>query len=146
MKREGTMTQLVKYDEARRALQLASSVDEAKEIKDKAEALRSYAQQRGDIEMERWVAEIKLRAVVRIGELSADLEDGRGSNQHLPTNGKLLKSAVLRSAGISTSAAHRAERLAGHTEAVEAYIAKKAEQRRPVKYVAIQPYSRRTRH
>lgn len=42
------------------------------------------------------------------------------------------KSAVLKAAGISTSAANRAEKLAAHAEAVEAYIAKKAAQGKPV--------------
>ncbi len=59
----------------------------------------------------RWVAEIKLRAVVRIGELSAGLETGkgagRGKGKELPTGGK-FKAEVLKTAGISTSAANRA--------------------------------------
>lgn len=134
------MTQLIRYDEARRALQLARTVDEAKDIKDKAEALRSYAQQRGDIEMERWVAEIKIRAILRIGELSADLDkaqtQGKNGTVRLPASGK-SKAAALRAAGISTSVANRAECLAEHSAEVEAYISKKAEQRKPVKYTEV---------
>jgi 16S rRNA G966 N2-methylase RsmD len=133
------MTQLVKYDEARRALAIASTVDEAKDIRDKAAALAAYARQRNDIEMERWVAEIKLRAITRIGEISAELETAPGVGGHnrqaLPVDGKsVTKAEVLKRAGISTSAAHRAEKLAKHKDQVEAYIAKKTKQRRPVKY------------
>jgi hypothetical protein len=67
---------------------------------------------------------------VRIGEISAALErapsgPGRGKKS-LPVNGKTFKAEVLRSAGLSTSVAHRAEQLAAHAPKVEAYIAKKA--------------------
>jgi hypothetical protein len=77
--------------------------------------------------LQRWVAEIKLRAIVRIGEISAELETHERTRTDLhPINGKQTKTRVLEKAGISTSAAHRAERLAEHAEAVEAYIARKA--------------------
>jgi hypothetical protein len=52
---------------------------------------------------------------VRIGELSAELEKAPGAGGHnrkaLPTNGKSVKASALKAAGISTSAAHRAEPL-----------------------------------
>jgi hypothetical protein len=129
-----TTGQLVRYDEARRALEAVTTIDEAKDFRDKAEALRAYAAQRGDVEMERWVAEIKLRACIRIGEISSTLEDGRGANQHFPTHGKILKSAALKAAGISVSTAHRCEQLAACRDDLFAYIAQKASKRQPVKY------------
>jgi hypothetical protein len=54
-------------------------------------------------------------AYVRIGEISRGLETaphGPGRGKSLPTNGKPFKAATLKAAGISTSAAHRAEQLA----------------------------------
>jgi hypothetical protein len=55
-------------------------------------------------------AEIQLRAVRRIGELSKALETahkvGQGSEVQLPASGK-LKAAALKAAGLSTSVAHR---------------------------------------
>jgi hypothetical protein len=56
----------------------------------------------------------KVRAVVRIGELSRALETDqpRGDSGRLASSGNTAKSRVLREAGISTSAAHRAEQLA----------------------------------
>lgn len=52
----------------------------------------------------------QLRAVVRIGELSAGLEKAKplnGKGAGIPTGGK-SKAAILKTAGISTSAANRA--------------------------------------
>jgi N6-adenosine-specific RNA methylase IME4 len=65
---------LTRYDAARHALEAAATVDEVKEIHDQSEALRAYARQIHDAELEAWSAEIKLRARARIGELSKGLE------------------------------------------------------------------------
>jgi len=89
-------------------------VDEVKDVKDKAEALRLYARQANDRDLECWTAEIKLRAVRRIGELSAALEKvvtTGGGNVGIPASGK-PKAQVLDAAGISTSTAHRYEKVA----------------------------------
>ena len=48
------MHTLVLYDKARIAIQKAASVDEAKNIRDKAEAMRAYGRQIKDKELERW--------------------------------------------------------------------------------------------
>lgn len=134
---------LARYDALRNALQLVVRVDEAKDIKDKAVALEIYARQQHDVEMERWVSEIKLRAVMRIGELSKELEkmpakiSGAARGRGLPTAGKTSKSSILKAAGISTSAAQRAERLAEHATEVEAYIAAKLEQREVIKFTEV---------
>jgi hypothetical protein len=108
------MTALVRYDEARRAVQACVKVDEAKSIADKAKGLQAYARQAHDPELESWVAEIRIRARVRIGELSAELEKTQGSN--LPNvaasrrSGK-SKRDTLQAAGISKDEAHRCEKL-----------------------------------
>ncbi len=60
---------LVRYEAARIALREAKSVDEAKDIRDKADAVRAYARQANDTEMVSWASEIKLRAMRRMGEL-----------------------------------------------------------------------------
>jgi hypothetical protein len=63
-------TALVFFDQARQALAQAKSLDEVKDIRDKAEALRLYTKQAGEgLEMQNWCAEIQLRAERRAGEL-----------------------------------------------------------------------------
>jgi len=101
------MTSLVSYDRARTELARCVKVDEAKCIRDQAEALRAYGRQANDHELETWAAEIKLRANRRIGELSAALEKRSGrptSNGHkkLPRSGS-FKLTTLAEAGIRPS-------------------------------------------
>jgi hypothetical protein len=64
-------------------------------------------------------AEIHLRAIRRIGELSRELEKaepgGVGGGSKIPPMGS-SKSETLAAAGISTSTAHRYEQLAGPIE------------------------------
>jgi hypothetical protein len=108
---------LATYDRARTALAECARVDEAANIRSKAEKLEAYARMRDDPDLERWVAEIKLRASIRLGELSLELgtgrKVGRGKGRiRLPNDGK-LKVEVLAQAGISTSRANRYEQLAG---------------------------------
>ena len=126
------MTALVTYDAARTALAKATTIDDAKDIRDKAEALKAYARQRNNVEMERWVAEIRLRATVRIGELSAELETAQGTRKDKHSNGAVTKLEALQAAGLTKMAASRAERLAENHEAVERYIADQAAKKKPV--------------
>lgn len=64
---------LVLFDRARHALAEAHAVDEVKEIRDQAVALRAYYRQRdGSLEMANQCAEIKIRAERRLGELLAE--------------------------------------------------------------------------
>jgi hypothetical protein len=129
------MTELMRYEAARRALAEAHRVDEVKDIKDKAEALRHYARQRSDNELETRAAEIKLRAIRRIGELSRELEKSqpRENNGRLATSGKTAKAKILKEAGLSTSTAHRCEQIAEIPQAeFEHYIETKTTQRQSV--------------
>lgn len=124
--------QLVRYDEARRAVAACRSVDEAKDVSDKALALLAYARQAHDAELEAWVAEIRLRARRRIGALSTELErvQGFAIRSKSGTNGKR---ATLKAAGLSAAEAHRCERIFSVPEQdFERVIAERKEHRRPV--------------
>jgi hypothetical protein len=113
------------YERARLALVACHRTDEAKNIRDAAEALRAYARIVHDHEAEMLWAEVKLRAFRRLGELSRELEvssHGPGRGHKRPaTSGKAL---TLKATGISPSAAYRAERIAAiPQERFDAYLA-----------------------
>jgi hypothetical protein len=130
------MAALVRYEQARTALAECARIDEASEIRDKAAALAAYARQRDDRDLEVWVREIHLRACVRIGELSRELDraehGGLGGGSKIPPLGT-SKAKALADAGIATSTAQRYEALAGGREeqaqaagraAMEAYFSR----------------------
>ena len=133
---------LVKYEEARAALKLCASVDEAKSILDKVDALRAYAKQQDEPEMEIWLAEMKLRARRRIGEISAGLETSKGERTDigpLPSAGKRSKTETLKQAGITTSVANRCEKVAAIPgEKFEAVIAKARDEHKPITYAEVE--------
>ena len=71
---ESEMTGLIKFDEARRAIEAASGIDEVKNIRDKAEAMRAYAKQAHlSLGMQNKCAEIKVRAERRAGQLLGEM-------------------------------------------------------------------------
>lgn len=83
-----TTATLVKFNAAKNALAQARSVDEVKQVRDKAAALRLYARQQYESrQMQNDIAEIKLRAERRLGELLAEREKAKGGQpyQQKPT-------------------------------------------------------------
>jgi len=71
--------QLAHFRKAKRELALVTRIDEVKEIRDKAEALRAYSKQAGEsLEMQNNCAEIKIRAERRAGELLRETDKNGG--------------------------------------------------------------------
>jgi hypothetical protein len=75
----------------------------------KAQALRLYARQRKDAELEMQMAEIRLRAYRRIGEISSELErtdeDTRFGSDGVSTGGHPGELRMLKNAGITHAVA-----------------------------------------
>lgn len=77
------MDTLTRYDRMRTAIVEAHSIDDVKEIRDKAEALRQYARQAGEsLENQNMIAEIKLRAERRAGELIREMPKATGGQPY----------------------------------------------------------------
>jgi hypothetical protein len=108
-------TALAQYDAMRLQVAHCARVDEAAEIRNRADKLRAYAKQKKDHELHRWMGEIFCRATLRYGELSkAETKaQGRRTDRLLPSGGKKSKAEQIKASGLSTSAAQRAEALAG---------------------------------
>lgn len=68
-------TALVFYEEACRAVAAAKTASEAKEIADKAEAMRVYAKQAQNRQLEIDAAEIRIRAERRLGEYLCEAKE-----------------------------------------------------------------------
>jgi hypothetical protein len=81
---------------------------------DKAEALRVYARQWDDRDLEVWVAEIKQRAAIRIGQLVQELPTYEGFRGIRPSGGtNEMKQHSIEDAGLSKTAVYRYEEVAG---------------------------------
>ncbi len=120
------MTALVKYEAACRALVDAKSVDEVKDIRDKAEAMRAYARQAKNRQLEVDAAEIRMRAERRLGELIVAQKEATGlatggqrggrkkidGSRAAPSN----KPPTLAEAGIDKKLSSRAQKLAAVPE------------------------------
>ncbi len=116
--------QLVKYEAARKALQEANAVDEVKDLRDKAEALRAYAKQARDFEMANWAAEIRIRAERKLGEMLKAQKEAGGMNKGKLKQGKKLpqshdettEAPTLSDMGITKSMSSRAQAIASVPE------------------------------
>lgn len=115
------MTDLVKYEAARHALQEAHSVDEVKDIRDKAQAMLAYGKQAKDTELI-WIAtDIKIRAERKAGQLLAEMkingervaQGGDKKSKSQPTTSII---PTLESFGISRDQSSRWQKLAAVPE------------------------------
>jgi len=124
------MTNLIRYDNACRALAEAKAVDEVKDILDKAVAVKAYARQAKNKDLEADAVEIRMRATRRLGEMMAQQpkapnageqrKQGILGNQYQPSDTGLEKTHItLNEAGIDKNLAHQARTL--HTLSSEQF-------------------------
>lgn len=121
--------QLVRYEQAVRALAACKAVDEVKSWADKAAAMQAYGRMAKDKTMEVDAAEIRIRAERRLGEMIAAQKASGGLNRGVQLRGTTDgKSSVvvtddrrerptLADAGISKDLSSRAQKLAAVPEA-----------------------------
>lgn len=122
---------LAGLEQARALLAEARSVDEVKQLRDQAEAMRVYARQAQlGLESQNYAAEIKLRAERRAGELLVEMERWR-PEMGRPPAAEASQAAThtpspptLSDLGITRTQAHRWEAVAAIPEPVfEQHIA-----------------------
>lgn len=108
---------VLRYEVARQAIAEAKNIDDVKDIRDKAEALRHYARQVNDRGTEINLGEIKSRAERRIGELkhaaheAGELHQG-GRPRKTPAASADVSKIRLAELGIDEKLSIRAEKLA----------------------------------
>jgi hypothetical protein len=95
-------------------LERCATVDEVKQEKNKAEALRAYAYQANDAAMQKWVVEIITRAIRRLGEVQNEMRE-RGELAKHGSPGKGADLPTLASSGVDPHLAAEATRFAYDT-------------------------------
>ena len=116
-------TELALISKARRALEAASNLDEVKEVRDKAEAIRAYLKTSGEsLAVQNSAAELKLRAERKGGELLKAMDRQpaqRPKEKHCSVQGL----PTLKDMGLEPTQSHRWQRIASVPEPVfEAFL------------------------
>lgn len=110
------MTQLIRYEQARTALAACHSVDEVKDIRDKAEAMAAYARLAKDTDMIQWATEIKVRAERQAGAMLAATANTGERHHHGRVSSETPKPTTLGDLGISANQSSRWQSLASMTD------------------------------
>ena len=109
---------LPNWENAKKAIAICTTIDEAKDIRDKAQALLVYVKQiKESLPVQNKVAEIRIRAERRVGEFSRELPKSAGGR---PINSRhdgesfeeKTKASVLKAARIDPTHAARYEAIA----------------------------------
>lgn len=114
-------THLLRYEVACRALAEANSIDEVKDVRDKAEAFRHYARQAKNKELEINAAAIRIRAERRLGEMIQDRKAvkpqlAKGRRSDLVPAGNQVEEPTLEELGIDKKLSSRAQKIAAVPE------------------------------
>ena len=126
------MHELALYDNAVKALEEAAEIDEVKEVHNQAVAIRLYAKQSDNRELEANAVKIRMRAMRKMGELLQKMDKSKGGNpegfsrvndnphqqfyakeQLVSLNNKPLTMAEL---GVDKNLSSQSQKLAAQTE------------------------------
>ena len=123
---------LTRYDAARRALAEAHSVDEVKDVRDKAVAMQTYARQAKDTTLITQATEIRMRAERRAGELLIEMAERKERDSGKGNRNPALKSQEvtpkLADLGVSKMQSSRWQKLAAFDQdQFEAKVASSSE-------------------
>src|SRR5262245_2681042 len=127
--------ELATFDRARQTLASARSLEEIKEIRDKAEAARTFAKAANlGLELQNRATELKLRAERKAGTVLASMElrggDRRSKGRPAPLN--------LTDLGISPDQSKRWQKLAAIAENVfTAYLKSMSDQGREITFAGL---------
>lgn len=110
------MSGITKYDEACRLLAEAVAVDEVLDIRSKAEAMRIYARQLKDSDLQLHAAKIKARAEKRLGEMLIEANEtgqiSRGQPKKNCADGEQYSRITLEDVGIDRKLSSHAQKVA----------------------------------
>jgi protein gp37 len=101
---------LVQYEAMRAAVARCHRADEAKTLRDKALAIHAYARKANDRELLTWVAEIRLRAERKVGELLRETVTPGRPRKLFPAGNNFPR---LRAMGITLKQSSAWQKLAG---------------------------------
>ena len=124
------MTQLVRYETALSALAECRRIDEVKDIRDKAEAMRAYGRMANDVQLEMDAADLRLRAERRLGIMLDEAKrEGRlrtgpaRKAEPIGADEEPIERITLDDLGIDKKLSARAQRVGGIAErAFEAMV------------------------
>ncbi len=110
---------LTKYEAARAALAECRTIDEVKDLHDKAEAMRAYGRMANDVQLEIDASEIRLRAERRLGQMLAETPLSRGGRP-VKTGSEsepvMARPMTLAELGIDKKLSSRAQKVGGIAE------------------------------
>jgi hypothetical protein len=116
----GSPPLLVKYDAACRALAVATRVDEVKRIRDIAVAMKAYARQAGNHEMEANAVELRMRATRSMDLMrqkqAATIGLAKGTRGSKVKGARVDQKPTLADAGINKYLAHEGRKLGAMPE------------------------------
>lgn len=143
--------ELIRYEKARQALAEARDIDDVKKIHDVSAAMKAYAKQANDRQLEIDAGEIRIRAERRLGEMLRKQKETTGLNAggrpvKTPTTMEGVFTPTLEEIGIDYKLSSRSQGIANiPIKQFESFLSVHREAEHPVTSKAIEQLARSTR-